>query len=698
MNTPLPDIALGLARVDALGRLRELNPTLAQWAAGRERLDQLFPGLDLTDWLQRSAGRGWQALSLQRKGAEALPMLVRLETSSSGQHWLALCERADTAGRLVIDGLQREVLEAVAADQPLPVLMERLCLGVEAVCPGVRCSVVRIDAQGRLRPLAGPSLPRGYAEAIEGAPIGEAVGSCGTAAFRGSEVDVADIATDPLWADYRELAQQFDLRACWSSPVRVNGRVAATFALYYRDASRIEPFVRRVVDACLHLVAVALRHDEARQHIERLAHFDSVTGLPNQRQLELRLQALAGGARQALLLLGLDRFKALNEALGQARGDAVLVAVGQRLREAGGEQGFVARVGGDEFALLLPPSSPSALTADAARAAKRLQAMLAQPLTMGEQLELRPAGSIGIVLGEAGLNPQQMLHNARLALREAKAAGKSSVRFFLTQSHQELEQRLQLESLLERALDTDELSLVFQPKLSLQDRRVVGAEALLRWNSPALGAVPPDRFIPLAEEVGLIARIDAWVAERALHQLAAWEREGLRLANLSVNVSALSLGQPGYVDELLGRLDRQGLEPDRLTLELTERAVVAEGQAEGGVLQALHAAGLRLSVDDFGTGYSSLSYLRRLPVQELKLDRTFVAELLDNPRDQALVRAVVGLAESMGCEIVAEGVENAAQIDCLLRLGCHAVQGYGIARPLAEADFLAFLRRPVPVG
>ena len=213
---------------------------------------------------------------------------------------------------------------------------------------------------------------------------------------------------------------------------------------------------------------------------------------------------------------------------------------------------------------------------------------------------------------------------------------------------------------------------------------------MLRWQSTALGAVAPDRFIAVAEDSGLILRLDSWVCERALHGLALWEREGLLLPNLSVNVSAHSLAEPDYAVRLLAALNRQGLAPRRLTLEVTERAVVAEHRA----LQSLHQAGVRVAIDDFGTGYSSLSYLRELPVQELKLDRTFVADVANSPRDQALVAALVRLGDAMGCEVVAEGVETAAQLERLSRLGCHAAQGYGIARPMGEAAFLSYLRRP----
>ncbi|WP_158080821.1 bifunctional diguanylate cyclase/phosphodiesterase, partial [Pelomonas sp. KK5] len=594
-----------------------------------------------------------------------------------------------------ITALQREVLEAVALDMALPETMRLLCQRVEALAPGVICTVLSVDAEGLVHPLAAPSMPDGFSHAIDGQPIGPRAGSCGTAAWRRQPVQVSDIEADPLWDDYRELARGFGLAACWSNPIfMADGSVGATFALYYREKRPVADIHRHMVEACVHLCMVALRHDKHQRQIERLAYYDSLTGLANRslfndRAHQALQMAIRLGMPGALLLLDIDRFKTINDTLGHAAGDTVLKVAAERLGRQLREVDTLARLGGDEFVLMLPGCA----AADAMAIAAKLHAALAEPLLLDPH-ELHVTASIGIArFPDDGRVLDVVLKNADIAMYAAKQAGRHCTRYFLPTMNQALDERMRIESLLRQALEAGRLQLHYQPKLALEDgpRRLLGVEALLRWNDPELGEVGPNRFIPVAEECGLIGAIDAWVLDTACAQLAQWRKRGLAVPNVAVNASAPRFGQDDIAGQLAQLCRRHGLQPQDLTLEITESLMLEPSRRADQQLQALDAMGVRLSVDDFGTGYSSLAYLKRLPVCELKLDRSFVRELETDADDRALAAAVIAIGQALGLSTVAEGVETEGQRRFLLEAGCTAAQGYGLARPMDAAAFERWL-------
>jgi diguanylate cyclase (GGDEF)-like protein len=595
---------------------------------------------------------------------------------------------------LAIADLQREVLEAVALGRPLPLVMELLCRGVEGLAPELICTVLAIDAADCLAPLAGPSMPAAFTAAIKGVPIGPKAGSCGTAAWRREPVEVIDIATDPLWADYREAAAPHGLAACWSSPIfTLSGRVGATFALYYHEPRAAAPFHRRMVEACVRLCQLALRHEENQRQIERLAYYDAVTGLANRslfadrasHALQLSAQV---GSPCAILLLDLDRFKTVNESQGHAAGDELLRHVALRLSAHLRDVDTLARLGGDEFIAVLPGHGP----VEALHVADTLHQSLAVPLRLGGT-DLRLSGSIGLTLFPAdGQALEVLLKNADIAMYEAKNAGRNCTRYFLRAMNEALRERLQLEGALRGALATNALQLHYQPKIRLRDDAMVGVEALLRWFDPQLGHVPPDRFIPVAEECGLVNALDAWVLEAACAQLAAWQANGQGIEGISVNVSPVRFQQDDVAAHVERLLLLHGLAATQLTLEVTERLMLDDDGHTREQLNRLHAIGVRLSVDDFGTGYSSLSYLKRLPVAELKLDKSFVRELETDADDRALAGAVIGIGRALGLTVVAEGVETDGQRRLLRQAGCELAQGYLFARPQPLAELEAWIK------
>jgi diguanylate cyclase (GGDEF)-like protein/PAS domain S-box-containing protein len=425
----------------------------------------------------------------------------------------------------------------------------------------------------------------------------------------------------------------------------------------------------------------------AELRLEHEALHDSLTGLPNRALLMDRIaHGLSRAERRnglvAVLFVDLDRFKLFNDAQGHGRGDAVLSAVAQRLVESSRAADTVGRFSSDEFVIVCESLRTAA---DAIKIAEHTLAAFSTPFDVGGEAVFVKA-SIGIATGhpaEAGQSAERLLRDADLAMYRAKDRGRARYEVFDDTLQEEAERRSVVEAGLRRALDHDELGLVFQPVWSIAEECFVGAEALIRWNDPERGTISPADFIPVAEDCGLIVPIGAWVLEQAFASLARWKEMGPRQAacTMSVNVSAVQLRSPTFPEQLEQLIAETGVEPRRLCLEITESVLMADIEYFSGALHRLRALGARLSVDDFGTGYSSLAYLRRFPIDELKIDQSFVEGLGHDAMDAALVAAVIGIGDALGLRIVAEGVEHAEQLAVLSDLGCRYAQGYFFARP-----------------
>ncbi|PWV59464.1 putative bifunctional diguanylate cyclase/phosphodiesterase [Plasticicumulans acidivorans] len=440
-----------------------------------------------------------------------------------------------------------------------------------------------------------------------------------------------------------------------------------------------------------HFVAVFSDLSErkaAEAHIRHLAQHDLLTGLPNRALLEDRVQqALATAARHGVvgvLCVNLDRFKPINDALGHTAGDLLLRAVAVRLGEVLRGADTLARLSADEFGVLLPRLGEAA---EAGLVGAKLLTALAQPLVIDGQ-ELRCTASIGIAVHPLdGCDVASLLRHADLAMQHAKRAGRGSCQFFSADMNAPFAARLWLENQLSQALERGELHLAYQPQVELRSGRIVGAEALLRWTHPQRGAIAPADFIPLAEETGLILPIGEWVLREACRQAATWRAAGLPPLMMAVNLSARQLRSANLLERIDAALQASGLPPEQLELELTETSLMDDAEAARELLGALRARGIGVAIDDFGTGYSSLAYLKRFPLARLKIDRSFVCGLPDDGNDVAITRAIVALAHSLGLELIAEGVESAAQREWLLALGCGGGQGYLFARPLSAEAF-----------
>jgi diguanylate cyclase (GGDEF)-like protein/PAS domain S-box-containing protein len=446
-----------------------------------------------------------------------------------------------------------------------------------------------------------------------------------------------------------------------------------------------------------HFVAVIEDVSErkfAEATIHRLAFYDPLTELPNRRLLRQSLERAAAwstrnGMGVALFYVDLDRFKTINDTLGHAAGDALLVAVGRRFRDCVREIDTLARLGGDEFAVVVGNVRSEQ---DAAAVAEKLVRELRIPVVIDGH-ELNVTASIGIALyPEDTEDIDTLVKNADTAMYQAKAEGKNTYRFFSRVPGSFSAEGLAIENGLRKAVERGELFLEYQPKMELATGRIYGMEALVRWQHPTLGRIPPVKFIPLAEEIGEIAAIGHWVLLTACRQTQRWRQAGHDL-KVSVNLSALQFHQPDLLEAIAAALAEAGLPAHALELEITESTLVINPEQATRTLRSLRDLGIDISIDDFGTGYSSLGYLKAFPVTVLKIDRSFVDSLGGVRGDRTIVNAIIALAKSLELNVVAEGVENQEQMDILRELDCDAIQGYFLSRPLAPPDFEALMGR-----
>ncbi len=433
----------------------------------------------------------------------------------------------------------------------------------------------------------------------------------------------------------------------------------------------------------------------AEQELRYLANYDTLTGLPNRALLGERLAHAVIRARRtsrkvAVLFLDLDRFKHVNDSMGHATGDRVLKAVGSRLRASVPEAATVARLGGDEFTVVLEDiehaNEPQNL-------ASKLLDVFSNPLTLDSGQEVVISPSIGISLyPDHGQVPTDLLKYADTAMYQAKEDGRNMYMLYTPAMDALARQRASMIGALRLALERNELSLVYQPMLDLDEGRITGTEALLRWHNPEHGNVPPAVFIPLAEEAGLIGRIGEFVLYRACTQLREWQERGLRGVTMSVNLSALQLLRDELTQRLCEILAELQLEPQQIELELTESVLMANAELAIHTLDRLHTLGVSIAIDDFGTGYSSLSYLKRLPIDTIKIDRSFVGDLTTDPDDEAITKTIITMAHSLGLNVIAEGVETLEQLEYLHEQRCDEIQGHWLSPPLNAADCFTFVR------
>ncbi len=724
---------------------------------------------------------------------------------------------------------QAQLLEFVAGGAALPDVLDRIASFVEDHGDDVMASILLLDRDGlHLSHGAAPSLPASYCEAIDGAAIGPAVGSCGTAAFRRERVSVSDIATDPLWRDYRALALGAGLRACWSTPIfATDDALLGTFALYYREPRECGSDDLELVELATHVAGIAIERARAEEavrasdkryrdlfenanepiatvtmdesitdvnrafervlgygraeligtnladyvtadalatsrraterklsgelagttfeqefiakdghsvmlevssrvieedgrpvgvqgicrditarkqaelELRRLSELnrhqalhDDLTGLPNRvcfgQQVGHAIRVADTDSSQlAVLLMDLDRFKEINDTLGHRYGDLLLIELARRLESVLRHSDTVARLGGDEFGILVRQLTGS--DSDLELAIERILAALELPFE-ADGLPLHVEASIGVARYPAhGRDVDLLLQRADVAMYVAKETGEHHATY-----DEDLDRHdtasLTLLSELPRAIRDRELVLHYQPKLDIHTGEPAGIEALMRWQHPVRGLIMPGEFVPVAEKTGLIEPLTRYVLDEALGQIARWSGEGRHL-DVAVNLSMRNLHDSTLPEQVARLLLKWQLPGERLTVELTESAIISDPVRTGDVIRGLKELGVGIAIDDFGTGYTSLAYLARLAVTQLKIDRSFVQDMHDHADDAAIVRSIITLGHDLGLEVVAEGVESKATYEQLALLGCDTVQGYWLSHPLPPDELGDWLAR-----
>ncbi|MGJ4993135.1 EAL domain-containing protein [Bradyrhizobium sp. HKCCYLS3077] len=617
---------------------------------------------------------------------------VKAHRNARGQVKYLVGLLSDIRENKQLRSLQQLIMAALASDVSIAAIADQLCRRVEELAPDVVCSLLHVDSDGKIHPLGGPSLPTAYSESLDGVAIGPDVGSCGTAAYLCEPVLARDIDNDPRWQPYKAGPLEAGLRACWSTPIKgKDGRVIGTFAFYFRECRGPSPWHEQIVAACVQLGALAIERQEVRSTISQVAYHDMLTGLPNRARIPSliaeAIKACPEGSHLAVAFLDADNFKDINDTLGHAAGDEFLVGFANRLRAQIRAGDILGRLGGDEFVIVL--QNRDAL--EASLTAARITAALAMPLTIGKR-QVPMSASMGLSLyPDNAKDIDTLIKQADAAMYKAKRAGRATYRFFSADIDKLAEERLMHSSALREAIASEALTLHYQPQICTKSGAIHGVEALARWHDPVLGEVSPAKFIPLAEECGLIEQIGVWSIKTACQQMASWRRAGLDIPCISVNLSPINFQNVNLAALVAQILAANDLPAKMLMLEITEGVILNERATVIATMSELRNMGVGLSLDDFGTGYSSLSRLAQLPIHELKIDRSFMRDFENERGTRAIVTAVVRVGQSLDVKVVAEGVETEPQRKLLAELGCDAMQGFLFARPMAAGDFSRWL-------
>lgn len=664
-----------LTPIDLKPMTAEVFRALLQPLVAGEKERQLF----VTEHVRKDGSRYPVEVCLQLVAADAQPVFLATVQDISER------KRHET----LLAG-EKRVLEMIAKGFGLEDILSKVASLYESQSwVSCRCAIMMLDKAGtKLRSTAAPSLPPAYSRAVDGIDIGPDRGSCGTAAYLRTRVVAGDIVTDPRWADYRELALAHGLRACWSAPIlAASGKLLGTFAIYYADPRTPSFEDDLLIERLSHLAGIAIEKKQAEAEIAAIAYHDSLTGLANRALLNDRLaQALVRARRHgrllSLLFIDLDRFKQVNESLGHRAGDELLKVVGERLRAVVRDDDTVARFSADEFVVLLDDVASEADVTDVAR---KIAGAIGRAITI-DGVELFVSASIGIsIFPRDGDSPEALLTRADAAGYQAKEGGET-VQFYTAAMNARVGERFVLGNQMRRALERQEFRLHYQPRISLATGEITCVEALLRWQHPERGLIPPSEFIPVLEETGLIGAVGEWVLREACREAHGWQDQGRTPVRIAVNLSWRQFQQQN-LDRTIGDiLGETGLSPDRLELELTESMIMKDAERAIAVLRRLKEMSVLLAVDDFGIGYSSLSHLKRLPIDIVKIDKSFIDGVTHNREDEAIVTAIIAMAHTLWMTAVAEGVESQEQYRVLRARQCDEIQGFYFSRPVPPME------------
>lgn len=594
-----------------------------------------------------------------------------------------------------LNRLRSQSLEAITRDRPLKEILHILVSNVENEYPDMLCSILLLDDSGtRLLEGAAPSLPTFYNELVNGVTIGMGVGSCGTAAFTKSRVIAGDLSTHPYWANYTELARNANLQACWSEPIiGVNNDLMGTFAIYHRTPSLPSNAEIQLIEQSAYVAAIAIARAKDNKLILRQASFDSLTNLAN-RNLCIKTinQALANLTSSqpnlAIMFLDLDRFKEVNDTLGHDMGDLLLIDSANRLKQCVKDGDMVARLGGDEFLILITDYDDIATIKSTAN---EILKQLSKPFKIKHNI-CHISASIGITVApNDGFDFESLMKNADQAMYRAKELGRNGYHFFTYDMREKADRHAQLISDLHTALKKKQFFLSYQPIVDLSTGRISKVEALIRWQHPVNGLIPPDDFIACAEDTGLIVDIGYWVIQEAIKQMRQWHQITPEL-QLNINISAIQFRNNNELSQQwIHTLKQQELGKDIVTIEITESLLFDHENDVGTLLKDLRNHGIKIAIDDFGTGYSSLSYIKKFDIDYLKIDKSFIQNITHSSEDSALCQTMIQMAKNLNITAVAEGIEEQQQWQLLKQQGCHLGQGYLFSKPCSVEQFTQLL-------
>lgn len=591
-----------------------------------------------------------------------------------------------------------KILEMIAKGDPAPDVYNEIALMYEERHLGLRCSMLELDGRKLLHGGA-PSLPKAYCEAVHGLINGPEIGSCGASSYTGKRVLVEDIAIDPKWKDLKAVALPFGMRSCWSEPIKSSsGNVLGAFGMYHDYPSLPNEEELNDLKSAAQLTSIVMDREQNQKRIRNLAYTDELTSLSSRSHFYLSVKELIKiSARDkkkfGLLYIDLDNFKNVNDTFGHDMGDLLLINVAQRLKAACREIDFIARLSGDEFCIAINDEVDEY---GAAHVAERCLELVSKPLTLAGR-SFTPACSIGIAhYPDNGIDLHSILKAADTALYYAKDLGKNRYAFYDAGLTQKAEYRFKIERTLRDAIENQQLSLVYQPKIDISTGRIVSVEALSRWDHPQLGHISPVDFIRMAEQIGMIKELTEWVLKTACQQIVVWKEAGFSSIRMAVNISTSHFLDRDFLPLIESIINETGIMPSDLELEVSE-GVVQTNEENLAVFKHLKELGVLLAIDDFGIGYSSLSSLKHLSIDFLKIDKYFIDDMIVDNKAKLLVSSMIEMGHNMGHKVTAEGVEKEEQFDILKSLGCDSAQGYLFSKPTSAEQILMLLGKKLTI-
>jgi diguanylate cyclase (GGDEF)-like protein len=595
---------------------------------------------------------------------------------------------------------QFSMLELVLREQDATRVLETIARDIEAMHADMYCAIVLTQNLGKLvQTVIAPTLPKVMLETLRQLQLETDKGSLATSIAMKQRVIVDDVMTHPYWENHREAAQAAGIHAGWAEPLlTANGEILGAFAIYYRQPQTPTANEQSMIEQAAKLVSIVVDRHLSQDTIEALAYLEPVTGLPNRRKAYEVLQRVqlqpATGQHWGLIYLDIDHFKWINEAHGHVLGNRLLLQVAERLQKVAAPH-FLACMGGDEFLILL-----SGLSSESEKALqqvwvlqRKLQKIFERAFKVESQkLQITASMGLSSFTSEEACDTD-FVKAVDIAMHRAKQAGRNTVCVYEPGMQTEIATQVMLESDLRVAIEQQQLALHYQVQVD-HTGRPFGAEALLRWQHPVRGFISPLQFIPVAESSGLIIDIGMWVIDQACAQIALWQRDRKTSdLSLSVNISARQFRQGNFISMIKACIQKHQINPNALRLELTESLLLENVDDAVSIMTELSQIGIQFSLDDFGTGYSSLQYLKKLPLYQLKIDRSFVNDIVTDSHDRTIVRTIIAMAQSMYLSVIAEGVETQDQMELLLNNGCRRYQGYLFGKPMPIAQFEACLEQ-----